>query len=333
MPELKTRPEFIKALPKKFPGIDKLYKLRDCTKKELIEGYKTGKFPDRVKRASVIKKERSRSRSESNTKTTTNTSSAGFDSSIFENNPAFPRNSNMTKGHVSSNVNRTSSEPAKLNSNQTIELECESNRTRQITPDELKDITGMDINELNEINRKQQEEQAILKMQKIIVDEMNRLREMESLCSQAIEASIKLRNSAQELKTTARLGEHKEYAEVCENIAYVFGNRLASARMIHMDLCIRRDIPVQKVTYQPDDSTIDMVRMLNKIRRKYDFTNDRSINSRYKKKEDKSFNDDTSNRSSAENNNNNNNKKYKNRQTHGGVTVEDVTDSMPSAAI
>ena len=45
----------------------------------------------------------------------------------------------------------------------------------------------MDINELNEINRKQQEEQAIIKMQKIIVDEMNRLREMESLCSQAIE--------------------------------------------------------------------------------------------------------------------------------------------------
>ena len=33
MPELKTRPEFIKALPKKFPGIDKMYKLRDCTKK------------------------------------------------------------------------------------------------------------------------------------------------------------------------------------------------------------------------------------------------------------------------------------------------------------
>ena len=62
---------------------------------------------------------------------------------------------------------------------------------------------------------------------------------MESLCTQAIEASIKLQNSAQELKNTARLGEHKEYAEVCENIAYVFGNRLNSARMIHMDLCIR----------------------------------------------------------------------------------------------
>ena len=99
-----------------------------------------------------------------------------------------------------------------------------------------------------------------------------------------------------ELKTTARLGEHKEYAEVCENIAYVFGNRLASARTIHMDLCIRRDIPVPKVTYQPDDSTIDMVRMLNKIRRKYDFTHERSINSRYKKEEDKTYNDDSSNR-------------------------------------
>ena len=333
MPELKTRPEFIKALPKKFPGIDKLYKLRDCTKKELIEGYKTGKFPDRVKRASVIKKERSQS--ESNTKTTKSTSSTGFDSSIFENNPAFPRNLSMARGHFSSNTKRTSSEPSKLNNNQTIELECEDNKTRQINSEELKDITGMDINELNEINKKHQEEQAILKMQKIIVDEMNRLREMESLCSQAIEASIKLRNSAQELKTTARLGEHKEYAEVCENIAYVFGNRLASARMIHMDLCIRRDIPVPKVTYQPDDSTIDMVRMLNKIRRKYDFTHDRSINSRYKKEEDKVFNNDSSNRPSVENNNNNNNnnKKYKNRQTRCGVTVEDVTDSMPSAAI
>ena len=326
MPELKTRPEFIKALPKKFPGIDKLYKLRDCTKKELIEGYKTGKFPDRVKRASVVKKERSQS--DSNTKTTTSTSSAGFDSSIFENNPAFPKNLSMTNGHFSSNTKRASSEPSKLNSNQTIELECEDNKTRQITPEELKDITGMDINELNEINRKQQEEQAIIKMQKIIVDEMNRLREMESLCSQAIEASIKLRNSAQELKTTARLGEHKEYAEVCENIAYVFGNRLASARMIHMDLCIRRDIPVPKVTYQPDDSTIDMVRMLNKIRRKYDFTHDRSINSRYKKEEDKVFNDDSLNKSSSENSN------EKRRQTHNSdVTVEDVTDSMPSAAI
>ena len=74
----------------------------------------------------------------------------------------------------------------------------------------------------------------------LYVDEMNRLREMESLCSQAIEASIRLRNSAQELKNTARLGEHKEYAEVCENIAYVFGNRLASARTIHMDLCVHR---------------------------------------------------------------------------------------------
>ena len=33
MPELRTRADFIKALPKKFPGIHKLYKLSKCKRK------------------------------------------------------------------------------------------------------------------------------------------------------------------------------------------------------------------------------------------------------------------------------------------------------------
>ena len=330
MPELKTRADFIKALPKKFPNIHKLYKLRDCTKAELVEGYKTGVLPDRVKYASAKKK--SSKSAGTSTSHTTSTTTEGFDASIFENNPAFVTPLNMKNmGRKSS---KSASVPAsRTNSNihQTIELECGNNRTREITPEELEEITGMNIDELNEINRKQQEEQATRQMQQIIVDEMNRLREMESLCTQAIEASIKLQNSAQELKNTARLGEHKEYAEVCENIAYVFGNRLNSARMIHMDLCIRRDIPVPKVSYKPDDSTIDEVRILNKLRRRYDYTHDRSIDSKYRKPDDFTStlpDDNVLNREPVVNN------KNKNKNTnHDDVTVEDVTDSMPIAAI
>ena len=326
MPELKTRVDFIKALPKKFPGINKLYKLRDCTKAELVEGYRTGVLPDRVKYASA-KKERSKSTDTSATYTTS-TTSEGFDTSIFENNPAFvtPLNMKHMDRHKSTS---TSTQASRTNSNvqQTIELECGNNQTRQITPEELREITGMNIDELNDINRKQQEEQATRQMQQIIIDEMNRLREMESLCTQAIEAVIKLRNSAQELKKTARLGEHKEYAEVCENIAYVFGNRLDSARMIHMDLCIRRDIPVPKVSYKPDDATINEVRVLNKLRRRYDYTHDRSIDSKYRKPDDFTStlpDDNVLNKEPVVKNKNTN---------HGGVTVEDVTDSMPTASI
>lgn len=330
MPELKTRAEFIKAIPKKFHGIEKLYKLRDCTKSELVEGYKTGDFPDRVKRANVTKKEKSRSNSRKNSSaksfsssqpsTTTSTStSPGLDPSIFENNPAFPPPPNFT--NISGESMGTTKMPySSVNSNkpfkQTIELECENNETREITPEELKKITGMDINELNEINRKQQETRAMKQMQNIVVNELNKLREMEMLCSQAIEASIKLQNIAKDLKNTARLAEHKEYSEVCENIAHVFGNRLASARTIHMDLCIRRDIPVPNVSYKPDDRTVDMVRILNKIKREYDFTHDKSINSRYK---NKTFNKDLN--------------KYTENQNINGVTVEDITDSMPTTAI
>jgi hypothetical protein len=334
MPELKTRADFIKALPKKFPGIHKLYKLRDCTKAELVEGYRTGVLPDRVKYASA-KKERSKSAGTS-TSHTTSTTSKGFDPSIFENNPAFVIPPNMT--NVGRKASKSTSAPAsRTNSSgrQTIELECENNQTREITPEELKNMTGMDINELNEINRKQQEERATRQMQQIIIDEMNRLREMESLCTQAMEAAIKLRNSAQELNKTAKLGEHKEYAEVCENIAYVFGNRLGSARTIHMDLCIRRDIPVPKVSYKPDDATIDVVRKLNKLRRRYDYTHDRSIDSKYRKPDHFANNlpdDSVLNREPVVNNQKARTNKKK-ETSHGGVTVEDVTDSMPSAAI
>ena len=49
MPLLKTRADFIKALPLKFPNIDKTYKIRDCTKAELVEGYRTGMFSDKWK--------------------------------------------------------------------------------------------------------------------------------------------------------------------------------------------------------------------------------------------------------------------------------------------
>jgi len=325
MPELKTRVDFIKALPKKFPGIHKLYKLRDCTKAELVEGYRTGVLPDRVKYASA-KKERT------SATYTTSTTSEGFDASIFENNPAFVTPLNM-KHMDKSKSSSTPASQTNSNTQQTIELECGNNQTRKITPEELREITGMNIDELNEINSKQQEEQATRQMQQIIIDEMNRLREMESLCTQAIEAVIKLRNSAQELKKTARLGEHKEYAEVCENIAYVFGNRLDSARMIHMDLCIRRDIPVPKVSYKPDDATINEVRVLNKLRRRYDYTHDRSIDSKYRKPDDFTStlpDDNVLNREPVVKNQ----KARKNKNTnHGGVTVEDVTDSMPTASI
>jgi hypothetical protein len=285
MPELKTRADFIKAIPNKFPGLHKLYKLRDCTKAELVTGYRIGELPERVKYVSATKKERSKSE----TSRTTSTTSSGFDPSIFENNPAFAKSENvadMSDANSGTGTGtNTNAGPSCANSNrrQTIELECENNQTREITSEELKEMTGMDIDEINELNRKQQEDEMTLRMQQIIVDEMNRLREMESLCSQAIEASIKLRGAAQELKKTARLGEHKEYAEVCENIAYVFGNRLSSARTIHMDLCIRRDIPVPVVSYQPDDATIDIVRLLNKVRRKYDYTRDRTIDRKYRK--------------------------------------------------
>jgi len=341
MPELKTRADFIKALPKKFPGIHKLYKLRDCTKAELVEGYRTGVLPDRVKYASA-KKERSKSAGTS-TSHTTSTTSKGFDPSIFENNPAFVIPPNMT--NVGRKASKSSSAPtsapssrANSSGRQTIELECENNQTREITPEELKNITGMDINELNEINSKQQEERATRQMQQIIIDEMNRLREMESLCTQAIEAAIKLRNSAQELNKTAKLGEHKEYAEVCENIAYVFGNRLGSARTIHMDLCIRRDIPIPKVSYKPDDATIDVVRKLNKLQRKYDYTHDRSIDSKYRKPDNFTNNlpdDSVLNREpvvKTQNAGKNKNNQGNNRG-NADVTVEDVTDSMSSAAI
>ena len=328
MPELKTRADFIKALPKKFPGIHKLYKLRDCTKAELVEGYRTGNLPDRVKYASA---RNTKSKSEGSSSYTTSTSTDGFDPSIFENNPAFaipPNMASMNNKSESKTTSLSRNTQNNLDERQTIELECENNQTKEITPEELKNLTGMDINELNKINRKQQEERATRQMQQIVIDEMNRLREMESLCTQAIEASIKLRNSALELKKTARLGEHKEYAEVCENIAYVFGNRLGSARMIHMDLCIRRDIPVPKVSYKPNDETINEVRILNKLRRRYDYTHDRSIDSKYRKPDNFTRNlpdDNFLNREPVVN---------KNKKTnHGGVTVEDVTDSMPTATI
>lgn len=332
MSELKTRADFIKALPKKFSGIHKLFKLRDCTKAELVEGYRTGVLPDRVKYASA-KKERSKSAGTSASHTTS-TTNEGFDASIFENNPAFVTPLNMKNmGRKSSKSTSVPASRTNSNTHQTIELECGNNRTREITPEELEEMTGMNIDEINEINRKQQEEQATRQMQQIIIDEMNRLREMESLCTQAIEACIKLRNSAQGLKKTARLGEHKEYAEVCENIAYVFGNRLDSARMIHMDLCIRRDIPVPKVSYKPDDATINEVRVLNKLRRRYDYTHDRSIDSKYRKPDNFTSSlpdDNVLNREPVINNQNKNKNKNIN---HGGVTVEDVTDSMPTAAI
>jgi hypothetical protein len=329
MSKLKTRAEFIKAIPKKFHGIEKLYKLRDCTKSELVEGYKTGDFPDRVKRAKVTKKEKPRSNSRKNT--TTNTSSAsysfpsasaGLDPSIFENNPAFPPPPNFSNISDESTGTKIPYSSVKSNNSlkQTIELECENSETKEITPDEFKRITGMDINEINEINRTHQETRAMKQMQNIVVNELNKLREMEMLCSQAIEASIKLQNIAKDLKNTARLAEHKEYSEVCENIAHVFGNRLASARTIHMDLCMRRDIPVPKVSYKPDNRTVDMVRILNKMRREYDFTHDKSIDSRYKNKETTDYINEDSN-------------KYKKKRHINGVTVEDVTDSMPTAAI
>ena len=63
---------------------------------------------------------------------------------------------------------------------------------------------------------------------------MNRLREMESLCTQAIETAIRLREFSRELKNNAKLGEHREYAEVCENLAYVFANRLSSSRTVYV---------------------------------------------------------------------------------------------------
>ena len=183
MPELKTRADFIKAIPKKFPGIHKLYKLRDCTKSELVEGYKTGNLPDRVKYASA-KKSKSKSEGTSSSSYTTSTSTEGFDASIFENNPAFAIPPNMTSMSNKSD-NNTVAQNTYPNTvgRQTIELECENNQTKEITPEQLKKLTGMDINELNEINRKQQEERATRQMQQIVIDEMNRLREMESLCT------------------------------------------------------------------------------------------------------------------------------------------------------
>ena len=202
MPELKTRADFIKALPKKFPNIHKLYKLRDCTKgnKKVIKLFYFDRGNMQVQKNAPRR--------------TTSTTTEGFDASIFENNPAFVTPLNMKNmGRKSS---KSASAPAsRTNSNihQTIELECGNNRTREITPEELKEITGMNIDELNEINRKQQEEQATRQMQQIIVDEMNVFVKW-NLCTQAIEASIKLQNSAQELKNTARLGEHKEYADL-----------------------------------------------------------------------------------------------------------------------
>ncbi len=327
MPELKTRAEFIKAIPKKFHGIEKIYKLRDCTKSELVEGYKTGDFPDRVKRAKVTKKDKSRSNSKSNIVSSSSSfPSTGLDPSIFENNPAFPP---PNFNNISDESMGTTKIPySSVNSNrplkQTIELECENNETKEITPDEFKKITGMDINEINEINRKQQEIRAMKQMQNIVVNELNKLREMEMLCSQAIEASIKLQNMAKDLKNTARLAEHKEYSEVCENIAHVFGNRLASARTIHMDLCMRRDIPVPKVSYKPDDKTVDMVRILNKMRREYDFTHDKSIDSRYTNKQT------TEQELNQEFNQDSNENKY---TRISGITVEDITDSMHTTDI
>ena len=98
-----------------------------------------------------------------------------------------------------------------------------------------------------------------------------------------------------------------------------------------MDLCIRRDIPVPKVSYKPDDSTINEVRILNKLRRRYDYTHDRSIDSKYRKPDTFTStlpDDNVLNREPIVNN------KNKNKHTnHSGVTVEDVTDSMPSATI
>jgi hypothetical protein len=341
MPLLKTRADFINALPLKFPNIDKIYKIRDCTKAELIEGYKTGLFSDKLK----YKKIKTNIAKTSNTKTTS-TSTFGFDSTIFENNPAFSNNfkhnvspSNVTPKQTN-HVNTTDrSGGYEHRKKQTIELEHENGTSEEITPEQLKNITGMDINELNEINRKQQEERMRKKMQQVIIDEMNRLREMEALCTQGLEIAIKIQNFSNEFKKTAKLGEHREYAEVCENLAYVFSNRLSSARTIHMDICIRRDIPVPVVKYKIDDSTANVIRLMNKIKRRYDHMRDDTIDSKYNSKNADNTTEHTAEHktentaehktgNATENTADNNSYEYQNN-----VIVEDITSNLPTATI
>ena len=363
MPLLKTRADFIKALPKKFPNIDKVYKIRDCTKAELVEGYRTGIFSDKFK----YKKIKACPVKATNTKTTS-TSTVGFDASIFQNNPAFANNFSK---HVTTNTSKPSSKsttktttasvpaskPVRQSSkstskldnmsdrnavrHQTIELEHENGTSEEITPEQLKNITGMDINELNEINRKQQEERMRKKMQQVIIDEMNRLREMEALCTQGLEIAIKIQNYSNEFKKTAKLSEHREYAEVCENLAYVFSNRLSSARTIHMDICIRRDIPVPMVKYKIDDSTANVIRLMNKIKRRYDHMRDDTIDGKYNTNSTETTEDMTGTPSDNTNTKeakaptvmesdmaNTNEVNYEDYQNN--VIVEDITPNLPS---
>ena len=326
MPLLKTRADFIKALPLKFPNIDKLYRINNCTKAELVEGYKTGEFSDKFKYKQNRKLKESNALNASNASKasnvkTTSTTTSGFDASIFENNPAFKNHFKQYDSTESTDKTDTPKVTSSKQSNtsncsrkkQTIELEHENGASEEITPEQLKKITGMDINELNEINRRQQDERMRTKMQQVIIDEMNRLREMEALCTQGLEIAINIQNYANEFKKTAKLAEHREYAEVCENLAYVFSNRLSSARTIHMDICIRRDIPVPEVKYKIDESTANIIRLMNKIKRRYDHMRDDTIDGKYNSKS-------TQESDVSENKND--------------VTVEDISaQNLPTATI
>ena len=99
---------------------------------------------------------------------------------------------------------------------------------------------------------------------------MSMLREFEGLCRAADDAAEKLKTYAEKFKNIATIAEHSEYAEVCENLAHVFTSRLVSARTIHMDICLRKDVPIPVLSYAPEETTADVINLLDAIRERQD---------------------------------------------------------------
>ena len=150
---------------------------------------------------------------------------------------------------------------------QTIEL-LKGKSREEISPEELKRITGLDIKEINKINREHQLGRIITKARRDIMDEMNKLRTLENLCYNVIDTCGALKEYATMFRRNAIISDHKEYAEACENIAHVCMYRLMSARNVHSDICIRRDVPIISMNYVHEETQEEVDAYLERVKEK-----------------------------------------------------------------
>jgi hypothetical protein len=327
----KTRSDYIRLLPMKYPGIDKQFKLHECKKAELVTGYNTGKLPeskryasvrppnlsnntkqhkqyiqrqqqdrlrkfqqqqqqqqDRLRKFQQQQQQQQAQQAQQQQQQQQQAQQAQQQQQQQQQAHGIPKRKDTPAMHelpipeeykyvyeqskkrrdtrTPANTRMPFNRPEKTR-HQTIEL-LKGKSREEISPEELKSITGLDIKEINKINREHQLGRIISKARRDIMDEMNKLRTLENLCYNVIDTCGALKEYATMFRRNAIISDHKEYAEACENIAHVCMYRLMSARNVHSDICIQRDVPIISMNYAHEETQEEVDSYLERVKEK-----------------------------------------------------------------